>query len=186
MVVQSGKRPSVLSTLQQVLFWIRVNRRIQNRTCCNVERTEGRFPNWTTISADGGPVGKTPFCPFHIDFNPFSGETAETAPAVKWAKPGHRSAVGATHTEGQRTHTGNTQTSSLARRRIRNEHGNDSFFLHCRCKRFLDRSSLAHLVTFVIWLGLTRDSLLELTVTCVSGEPAPSNLNSRCVLTLYF
>jgi len=34
--------------------------------CCNVEMTEGRIPNWTTISADGGPVGKTPFWPFHI------------------------------------------------------------------------------------------------------------------------
>jgi len=53
MVVQLGNRPSVLSTLQQVLFWIRRLTRIQNRTCCNVERTEGRFPDWTTISADG-------------------------------------------------------------------------------------------------------------------------------------
>jgi len=33
--------------------------------CCNVERTEGRLPK-TTIRADGGPVGKTPFCPFYI------------------------------------------------------------------------------------------------------------------------
>jgi len=32
----------------------------------NLEGKEGRFPNWTTISADGGPVGKTPSCPFHI------------------------------------------------------------------------------------------------------------------------
>ena len=26
--------------------------------CCE---PEGRVPNWTTISADGGPVGNTPF-----------------------------------------------------------------------------------------------------------------------------
>jgi len=34
--------------------------------CCNAEKTAGRFPNWTTLSADSGPVGKTPFCPFYI------------------------------------------------------------------------------------------------------------------------
>jgi len=34
-----------------------------------VERTEGRFPNWTTISADDGPVGEMPVCPFHITTN---------------------------------------------------------------------------------------------------------------------
>ena len=30
------------------------------------QRTEGCFPNWTTISADSGPVGNTPFCPLAI------------------------------------------------------------------------------------------------------------------------
>ena len=29
--------------------------------CCNVERTEGRFPNWTIITADISLVGRTPF-----------------------------------------------------------------------------------------------------------------------------
>ena len=29
--------------------------------CCNVEKREGRFPNWATISADSSLVEKTPF-----------------------------------------------------------------------------------------------------------------------------
>ena len=44
----------------------RYRARCMHTNRCNVERTEGRFPNRTTSSADGSPVGKTPFCPFHI------------------------------------------------------------------------------------------------------------------------
>jgi len=53
------------------------------QNCCNVERTKGRFPKSTTISADSGPVGKTPFCPFHIATNQEFESRASASAAVR-------------------------------------------------------------------------------------------------------
>jgi len=54
--------------------------------CCNVERTEGRFPNWTTISADRASVGKTPFSPFHGTIHTLAIPTPRTFVAASSAR----------------------------------------------------------------------------------------------------